>query len=340
MRNRKVLLAGCGLRAKVWVRDAVKRDHVEIVGLVDLSEANARAMAAEFGLAAPTFTNVAEALASTEADLLFDITVPASRKDVVSAALTHGLDVFAEKPMAATLEEARELVRLAAETGRTYSIMQNRRYLPRIRSLRDTLATGMLGAIGEVHADFFLGPHFGGFRDAMESPLILDMAIHTFDQARFLTGANPVSVYCHEFNPPGSWYAGDASAICIFEMSDGSVFCYRGSWCAEGFRTPWEGNWRIIGEKGTALWENDRDPVFEIVEEAKPDGFLREYAKPEIPVVVSSREGDLGCFDDMFDALAEGRPADTDATDNIHSIAMVHAAMESARRGEKVPIQV
>ena len=37
----------------------------------------------------------------------------------------------------------------------------------------------------------------------MDSPLVLDMAIHTFDQARFITGANPISVYCHEFNPPG-----------------------------------------------------------------------------------------------------------------------------------------
>ena len=40
----------------------------------------------------------------------------------------------------------------------------------------------------------------------MESPLLLDMAIHTFDQARFITGADALSVYCHEFNPAGSWY--------------------------------------------------------------------------------------------------------------------------------------
>ena len=49
----------------------------------------------------------------------------------------------------------------------------------------------------------------------MESPLILDMAIHTFDQARFITGADPVSVYCHEFNPPGSWYK-EMQPRCVF----------------------------------------------------------------------------------------------------------------------------
>ena len=61
-------------------------------------------------------------------------------------------------------------------------------------------------------ADFFIGAHFGGFRDEMAHVLLLDMAIHTFDQARKILGADPVSVYCHEFNPAGSWYAGASSA--------------------------------------------------------------------------------------------------------------------------------
>ncbi len=137
---------------------------------------------------------------------------------------------------------------------------------------------GTIGRVGYVGADFFLGPHFGGFREAMESPLILDMAIHTFDQARFITGADPVSVYCQEFNPPGSWYAGNASAICIYEMSDGSVFCYRGSWCAEGAPTSWEAAWRVTGEQGTALWDGSGAPYAEIVAAGDQDGkFIREY---------------------------------------------------------------
>lgn len=54
--------------------------------------------------------------------------------------------------------------------------------------------------------------HFGGFRDKMPSPLILDMAIHHFDLARYMSGADPVAVYAKEFNPAGSWYKGDVSA--------------------------------------------------------------------------------------------------------------------------------
>ena len=56
----------------------------------------------------------------------------------------------------------------------------------------------------------------------------------------------------------------DAAAICIFELADGSVFSYRGSWSAEGFGTSWNGSWRVVGTAGTALWDGEGDPVAEI----------------------------------------------------------------------------
>lgn len=80
---------------------------------------------------------------------------------------------------------------------------------------------------GILTADFFIGAHFGGFRDAMPSPLLLDMAIHTFDAARYLSGADPLAVYCDEFNPAWSWYAGNACATAIFEMTGGLRYVYR-----------------------------------------------------------------------------------------------------------------
>ena len=126
--------------------------------------------------------------------------------------------------MASSLAECKTLVELVEKTNLMYAVMQNRRYNKNIRAFRDLVASGKIGSLGLTSADFFIGPHFGGFRDMMDSPLILDMAIHTFDQARMITGADPVSVYCQEFNPAGSWYKGNAAAVCIFELSDGFGF--------------------------------------------------------------------------------------------------------------------
>jgi predicted dehydrogenase len=336
MKKHRVVVAGCGGMSNTWLDYAAQREDTEIVGLVDIFEESAIAMAKKRGLQIPTFTDLAKAITTTGANLVFDVTIPESHKQIVTTALTSGCHLFGEKPMAATLEEANELVQLAKETGKNYAIMQNRRYLKTMRSFRKAINQGIVGAIGSMHADFFIGAHFGGFRDLMDSPLILDMAIHTFDQARFLMGADPVSVYCHEFNPPGSWYKGNASAICIFEMSDGSVFTYQGSWCAEGFPTAWEASWRLLGSKGTALWDGTHAPLYQVVDESKPSGFMNSYTEHEVELAWDGQEGHWGCFDEMFASLEQGRLAETSCFDNIKSTAMVFGAIESAKLGQKV----
>ena len=190
--------------------------------------------------------------------------------------------------------------------------------------------SGAVGAPGFVRADFFIGAHFGGFRDAMEYPLLVDMAIHTFDQARFITGADAVEVSALAFNPKGSWYKGDAAAICNFRLSTGAIFSYRGSWCADGANTSWEADWRVNGTKGTALWDGGPQPWADVV--TADTGFRRPTERREAPQDWAGREGHDGCLDAMFESLASGRPTETDCNDNVKSVAMVFAAVESAKK--------
>lgn len=337
-RRFRIVLAGCGHMANTWAEYAKERPDAEIVALVDLNEAGARDLAARHGLDVPIFSDVSQALQATGANLVFDVTVPGAHGAVTGAALAAGRDVFGEKPLADSMRAARALVTAAGEAGKAYAVMQNRRYLPQIRAFRDLLRPEVIGAPGFVTADFFIGAHFGGFRDAMASPLLLDMAIHTFDQARFLTGSDPVSVYCHEFNPPGSWYAGAAAAVCIFEFGGGVVFTYNGSWCAEGAPTSWEASWRVMGSAGTALWDGSSAPHAEVVADSGQDSFLRDFKRVEAPSSWTGREGHFGCLDEMFAALVENRAPETVCTDNIKSMAMVFGALESARTGQKVAL--
>jgi len=336
----RIVVAGCGGMANAWVDYALTRDDAVIVGLVDIKPEAAQSLAERKALNCPIFTDIRDAIQTTEANLVFDVSIPASHYAIAAAAMKLGCDVFSEKPLAETIQQCADLVRIAREFGRTHAVMQNRRYDPRIRALRKIVEDGTIGKVGFTSADFFIGAHFGGFRDTMQSPLLLDMAIHTFDQARLITGANPVSVYCHEFNPHGSWYAGNAMALCIFEMSDGSVFDYRGSWCAEGVPTSWEAEWRVIGDKGTAIWDGHGLPYADVIATGSQEGkFLSGYDRVEGEEIKMARTFHQGCLHKMFAALAEGRKPETDNSDNIYSMAMVLAAVESARRGAKVEIE-
>lgn len=335
----RVVIAGCGAMANEWIGYAMKRQDVEIVALVDIRRESAQALAEKYGLDSPIFTDLEQAIKVTGANLVFDVTVPSSHFHIASTALKLNCNVFSEKPLAETMEECNQIVSLAELTGRTHAVMQNRRYDPRIRSLRELIEVGTVGRTGYIGASFFLAPHFGGFREAMDSPLLLDMAIHTFDQARYISGADPVTVYCQEFNPPGSWYEGKAAAVCIFEMSDHSVFCYQGSWCAEGAPTSWEASWRIQGEKGAILWDGAGMPYAEVIAGGDPTGqFIRDYMRIEGNAVAMEETFHHGCLQEMFQSLAEHRPAETDCRDNRYSMAMVLGALESAKCGRKLNI--
>jgi len=338
MKEFKIILVGCGGMSQEWVKNAISREDCEIVGLVDIFEENAKKIAEQYGLACPIFSDINDAIQNTEANLVFDVTIPDSHYKVAIPALNAGLDVLSEKPLAASMEQATEMVQTAQKTGKSFAIMQNRRYLKNIRAYREIIQSGAIGEQGFICADFFLGPHVGGFREIMDSPLILDMAIHTFDQARFIIGADPVSVYCHEFNPAGSWFGGAAAAVCIFEFSNGAVFCYRGSWCAEGLSTSWESEWRVTGSRGTAMWNGTDAPYYEQVKALNEGDFTSQHQRLTSTFDWDGREGHGGCFDEMFAALKEGRKAETDCEDNIKSMAMVFAAIESSKAGKKVTI--
>ncbi|MFO7821595.1 MAG: Gfo/Idh/MocA family oxidoreductase, partial [Lentisphaeria bacterium] len=244
----QVVLVGCGGICKAWLKPTAGFDDIEIVGLVDLNLENAQKIQAEFELPAAVISDdLAKTLKDLQPDAVFDCTVPKAHCEVTLDALQHGCHVLGEKPMATNMTDARRMVEAALENDRIYAVIQNRRYLDSIIRYRDTVQDGAIGELTTLNADFYLGPHFGGFREQMKHVLLQDMAIHSFDQARFISGADAVSVYCHEWNPRGSWFSHGASAVAIFEMTNGLVFTYRGSWCAQGLPTSWQCEWRAVG---------------------------------------------------------------------------------------------
>ena len=232
------------------------------------------------------------------------------------------------------------MIAQAKAAGRVHAVVQNRRFIAGVRRIRRLIESGAIGQLASLNCDFFIGAHFGGFRDEMENVLLLDMAIHTLDAARFMSGKTPEAVCCLETNPPGSWYRHGAAANAIFEFSDNVVFNYRGSWAAEGANTSWESAWRIVGSKGTLLWDGADGFVAKVA--ASDSGFFRELAEIDVPLPADEDQthGHASVIAEFIAAIETDRPPETVSSDNIKSLAMVFAAIESARTGQRVPITV
>lgn len=315
-------MVGAGAMGRVWMDAIARRGDTRVGAIVDVVPDAALAAAQERGWDIPALSRLDDAL-ELGADLMLNATVPEAHLEVSSAALRAGIPVLSEKPATPTVHEALVLAALSRTTGVLLAVSQSRRHSAGIRAFKEALAA--FGGAAQLHTRFFQNPRFGGFRDEMEHPLLVDMAIHSFDQARFLLDAEPVSVYCEEFDPGWSWYRGAAAAEAIFRFDDGSRFSYTGSWCADGLTTSWNGDWRGSAARGTATWDGETEVLAQ----------GREGPVASVPLDAGP-EGLDAALEEFVTALDGGPDPSGEIHRNVWSVAMVEASVISARRGAPV----
>ncbi|MFW6693878.1 Gfo/Idh/MocA family protein [Streptomyces sp. MAR4 CNX-425] len=333
----RVVVVGAGRMARLWLRTIAASPDVTLAGVVDTDPAAAVRALQETGAGeVPTGTSLTALARAAAADAVVDVTVPEAHLPVTLEALGLGLPVLGEKPLAATLAEALRLAAAAEAAGRLFMVSQSRRYHPHLFAFRDRAAA--LGRPGILTTEFFRDPHFGGFRDAMDHPLLIDMAIHPFDTARWLLDADPVSVHCEEYNPPWSWYAGAAATTAVFEMTGGSRYVFTGSWCSPGLTTSWNGAWRLSSEHGSLVWDGANPVTAEAADAANAaDAAVPAPAAPA-PDAQPVPKGITGSLAEFVRALRTGDVPMGEVHDNVRSLAMVTAAVESAETGRRVRV--
>jgi len=327
--EQRALIVGLGNVAKAWLPYLRTGPGVDVVGVVDPRTDVAVRTLERFGLQVKVEASLMEALNSLRPDVVINLTPPAAHLEVVRAALDFGCHVFTEKPLALSMADAVALASLAEESSLVLAVMQNRRFVPQIRRLREEITAGALGKLTVLSSDMWMAPkHNNTYLAGLEHPLLFDMSVHSFDQARFLSGSDAARVSAYEYNPDNSWYRGNAAAICTFEMHSGAVFSYRGNWVAPGFATGYDSQWRVVGTDGTAIWDSWGPAFVQTALEAAPGDVQPARGRPL--VVGSGPTGHEACATDMFSALREGRQPETSARDNLNTLAMVIAAQLSA----------
>jgi predicted dehydrogenase len=324
----RIVLVGAGAMGRNWIRVLSASPDVELVGLVDLDVELARSVVAELGLVGVVVgASLTEVAAEAKATAVVNVTVPVAHYSVNTEAMFGGLPVLCEKPIAPTVSQALALAAAAEASGQLLMTSQSRRYYRALAELRGSLSS--VGQLGIVTTEFYRDPHFGGFRDEMDQPLLVDMAIHAFDVARYLLDANPTSVYCETFNPQWSWYRGDAAAFATFEFEGGIRFLFNGSWCSGGQQTSWNGSWRLSGSEGTASWDGESAPVIQSAGGATlaPEA-VSDFGGEEI----------AGSLAEFIHAIRTGETPSGAVHSNVHSLAMVEAAVRSAETGTRIVI--
>ncbi|MEO7398830.1 MAG: inositol 2-dehydrogenase [Ilumatobacteraceae bacterium] len=159
----------------------------------DVNAAAAKTVAADLGV--PWTTDVDEVLASSDVDAVAICSSTDTHVPLLIAAAKAGKAIFCEKPVSLDLAAVDDALAIVAAAGVSLQIGFNRRFDPAHASVREAVVSG---AVGEVHLVRITS------RDPAPPPisyiaasggLFLDMTIHDFDMARFITGSEVTAVF-------------------------------------------------------------------------------------------------------------------------------------------------
>ena len=159
---------GTGHLGKFHLNNWKDIDGVQLVGFLDPNDAMAAEVAEKYAI--PRFTDPEALMDAVDA---VDIVAPTPfHFDICRTALLKGKHVFVEKPMADTMDQAREIVKLVREAGVKFQVGHVERFNPAFQVLKDRALNPMFI---EVHRLAQFNPR------GTEVSVILDLMIHDID---------------------------------------------------------------------------------------------------------------------------------------------------------------
>lgn len=254
----KVMVVGAGGFGRSWVH-AYRELGIEVVAAIDPSAEARETAKGTFGLTnACVFANDVMALgANITADAVCISSPPSFHAEQVTRALKSGLHVLVVKPLAESLEAARELVELANTRGRKLVVAQQKRFLPAFLRLREIVAADDLGKLGVVSVRLAVKgtawPAGFGWRSKRAHPVLMGAGSHQVDLLRWILGREIERVQATTWNVPWSPFEGQASAQVFYQMSGGLPITYNVNWAPkEDDFVDFFSGWRVEGSNGVA----------------------------------------------------------------------------------------
>jgi predicted dehydrogenase len=342
MAKTRLLLIGAGGFANVWVNEFLPafRDRIEVVGVVDIDPETLRRAGGRLGLTdAQRFLSMEEGFAQTEADACVIVVQPFLRWRAVNLAVTHGLPILAEKPIADSWETSLAILNLVRTTGTKMAVVQNYRYSRPIRTLKRVLDSGELGRINFIAsrfaADYTIDTAGGAFRHQIPYAMLYEGAVHHFDQFRNLAGADGASIAGFQWNPAWTTFANDTTAAFLIRMTNGIVGQFEINHLARGTQNGWhEEGYRVECEHGAVTIDIDGCVRTQV---HLGDNRLQVT---DVEPVVGDYEDHLEVIHQFLAWLDGGPPPETNIEDNIQTAALSFAAVEAVQTNTMVDIRV
>jgi predicted dehydrogenase len=343
---KQIGIIGCGKIAQVrHIPEYLENKDAHIAAVSDLNRDRAKEIAGKIGCKA--YPTPEELLQDKSIDAVSVCTANITHADIAIKAMRAGKDVLCEKPMATTLDDCEEMVKVSTETGRILMIGQNQRLAKAHVWAKKLLSEGMIGKVLTFRTTFgHGGPETWSidpgknvwFFDRKKSAMgaMADLGIHKTDLIQYLlddhvteTTARVVTLDKKDAN--GNLIGVDDNAICIYTMGNGTIGTMTASWTYYG--------------------EEDNSTVLYGTE-----GIMRIYDDPAVSIRVIKKSGEVisydidriqtndhqtksGIIDQFVACLEEGKQPEISGRSVLPAMKAVFASIESSETGKSVRIE-
>lgn len=294
--------------------------------------------------------SIDEILTDSEIELVIVNTVNDTHFDFAKRALGAGKHVIVEKPLTPTVDEGKELIALAKQNGLILSVFQNRRWDGGFMTTKNVIEWGMVGKVVEFEA------HYDRFRNYIEantwkempgpgSGILYNLGSHLLDQINVLFGMPEAVDARIGIQRPGG------SVIDFYDMrllypdinvivkssylvrEAGPLYAVhgtKGSFLKYGI-DPQEAALKVHQVPGTPGWGVDSENLWGKIN-TEINGLHIEGRIETVP------GNYLGFYDNIRDAIRNGKPLAVTPEQALQVIRLIEAAMQSSAEKRAVKV--
>lgn len=331
MNTLKIGIAGLGRIGKIHFANLCRSADVHVAGAMDVDE-SAQSLVRDHGTGFFT-REFDELLTIPDLDAVVICSPTDTHADYILKAARAGKQIFCEKPIDLSLKTVRKVLNIVEESGVKLMLGFNRRFDPDFRKIHDLIRKGTIGnpQIIKITSRDPGPPPVSYIKRS--GGLFLDMTIHDFDMARYISGENVKDVFARGAVKidPAIEEAGDIdTAAILLTFEDGSMALIDNSRKAVyGYDQRLE----VFGEKGMLMAENslkDNHKLYnsQSISCALPmDFFIDRYERAYIEEMKA-----------FIEALKENKEMPVSGNDGLMSLVIGLAAKQSVIENRLVKI--
>ena len=345
----KYALIGCGRIATNHIK-AVLNNHLEFAAVCDIVPEQMENLLAKHDLqndhSIHRYTDYKEMIEKEQPQLVGIATESGVHAEIALYCIAHGVNVIIEKPMAMSIADANEIIRLSEEKGVKVSACHQNRFNVAVQQMRKALEAGRFGKLshGSIHVrwnrnrEYYDQAKWRGTW-AQDGGALMNQCIHGIDLLRWMMGGEIDEVYGVTRQQFHHYLEAEDVGMAVVKFKNGAIATIEGT--TNVYPKNLEETLYLFGENGTVKLggkSTNNIDVWDFADEGEEDQKNKGLQEATSNVYGN---GHTSLYADMIDAIQNNRRPYVDAYAGKNALELVLAIYKSQKEGRpiKLPLE-